>query len=358
MQLSYLIFVGVAIIISSTMTALFRIVAPHTRWIQQPKSISIDTHIQPTPVGAGLAIYLAVVAVFCVAQWSLGAWTGLEQRIILAGGTLILIGLYDDRQEMSVPYKLLFQFLAAYILLAAPGLGSKPAIPQLFNLEILNLLIAIIWLVGMINAINFLDIMDGLAAGVALIAALGFFLVFMEQGGIFTILALALAGGALGFLFYNFEPASVFMGDTGSQFLGLILSTLVIMTVPANISLPAILTPLILVSIPLFEVTFTITIRTLTGKAPWKGSKDHYPLRLFKMGFSVKQIVLSTYLVGLLLILCAFWFNQATWFVQISIGSCLSLSMIGVSIWLSKVKVPASNKPTTANSSTPISVES
>jgi UDP-GlcNAc:undecaprenyl-phosphate GlcNAc-1-phosphate transferase len=210
----------------------------------------------------------------------------------------------------------------------------------------INQIIAVLWIIGIINAINFLDIMDGLAAGTSAIAAFAFFgmAIIHKQGLSYTSLAVALSGAALGFLFFNFNPASIFMGDTGSQFLGLLLGVFALTIPSRSLSLEAIAPALIVLGIPLFEITFTSTIRTLKGKAPWKGSKDHYALRLFKLGYSVRKIVLLTYAVGFGLLLCAaaMLYSSLPWKVITFLS--LSLFALGSGVWLSRVKVPSPQK--------------
>lgn len=356
-QLYLLLFVT-ATVVSALLTPLFRWFALRTmKFVQRPRAISIETHVQPTPVGGGLAIYLGGLGALWLAQ----PWSGLEQRVMLAGAVLVIFGLLDDSRNLSLPTglgkflekflldnkalstfaKFIPQFLAAYLVLA-PGSENELVTPYLFDYEVANQVVAILWIVGIINAINFLDIMDGLAAGTSMVAAIGFFLLGKVIGHepAFVALAIVLAGGALGFLFYNFQPASIFMGDTGSQFLGLVLGVLALIAAGSATSFDGMLPPLILLGIPLFEITYTMTIRVLTGKLPWKGSKDHTPLRMFQLGFSVRQIVLSAYIAGLALILCALWLVQASMFGRLIGVILLGLVAMGIGLWLSQVKVP------------------
>ena len=338
-RVSYPLLFATAMAVSALLTPLVRKLTLRTeKFIKLPRSISIETHVLPTPTVGGVAIFLGVVSALCLTL----PWSNLEKRILLASTVLVLFGLYDDSKPLSVPSKVVGQFLAAGILLLAPGIGGQLAVPQLFNSLVVNQIMATLWIVGLINAMNFLDIMDGLAAGTSAIAAFGFFLLagFMSNGQTTAHLAIALAGGAMGFLIYNFEPASIFMGDTGSQFLGLVLATLTLHAASSSPSPAMLLPPIVLLGIPLFEITYTSTIRVWTGKAPWKGSKDHFPLRMFQMGFSVRRIVLTTYIVGFLLIPCAIWLVQVNLLGRLLILLVLALAGVGAGLWLSQVRVP------------------
>jgi len=339
MKASYPLLFATAMVVSALLTPFLRWLALRTKnFLQLPRPISVETHVHPTPAGGGLAIYLGMLG----ALWLTWPWSGIEQRIILAGAVLVLFGLLDDSRRISVPSKLVGQLLAVYFLLLAPGLGGELAVPQLFDSTLISQAIAILWILGMINAVNFLDIMDGLAAGTSAIAAFGFFLLagFISKGHTVAALAIGLAGSSVGFLIYNFEPASIFMGDTGSQFLGFVLGTLALLAASSPPSSVMILPPIVLLGVPLFEIAFTITIRIWTGKAPWKGSKDHFPLRMFRLGFSVRHIVLSAYIIGLLLIPSAICLARASTLGRLIVLLFLVLSGIGAGLWLSQVQVP------------------
>lgn len=373
-QVSYVLVFTTAMVVSALLTPLFRYFALRTlKFVQWPKPISIETHVQPIPVGGGLAIFLGVVA----ALWLTRPLSSLEQHILLAGGILVAFGLLDDSRTLSIPSrpgrflsrylldkrslstlsKFAAQFFVAFLVVLTPKFGGETLMPRISGSTVLNQAVAILWIVGVINAINFLDIMDGLAAGVSAIAAIGFFFLasFVGQGTAYAGLAIALAGSALGFLIYNFEPASIFMGDAGSQFLGFILGTLALLVASSSTSFVTVVSPIVLLGIPLFEITFTMTVRTLTGKAFWKGSKDHYPLRMFQLGFTVRQIVLASYVVGLVLLWCSIWMTQASLTGQLITLVILALIAIGAGLWLSRVEVPrpsTSTKPATLSAST------
>jgi UDP-GlcNAc:undecaprenyl-phosphate GlcNAc-1-phosphate transferase len=349
-----------AAVLSALSTPLVRLLALRMKkFVQLPRAISIDTHILPTPAAGGLAIYLGVAGSLLLAQLP----SGFEKRVLVAGAVLVFFGLLDDSRALKIPSrlggqflarflldnralstgaKLIGQLLAAGLLLVVPGPGDALAVPLLFDNLAVNQVIAFLWLVGMINAVNFLDIMDGLAAGTSAITAFGFFVLsaFISDVQPIAGLAVALVGGALGFLIYNFEPASIFMGDTGSQFLGVVLGALSLHVASLSSSLTMVPPALVLLGIPLFEVAFTSTIRIWTGKLPWKGSKDHFPLRMFQRGLSVRRIVLTSYAVAFCLIPCAIVLMQVNQWDQLLILSLLAVSGVGAGLWLSQVKVP------------------
>ncbi|MGD2159035.1 MAG: hypothetical protein PVG32_19315, partial [Anaerolineales bacterium] len=216
---------------------------------------------------------------------------------MLAGGSIIFIlGLYDDFKPLTPTTKLVGQILAASIVVF---LGRSIGF---FGLEILNILFTFIWLIGITNAINLLDNMDGLAGGVALIASgLLSVLIWQAGGEELLLFSLALAGGVLGFLVYNFPPASIFMGDSGSMFLGFMLAAMAIARVPRASNLLAVLgVPTMLFLLPILDTTLVTVTRILRGQSPVRGGKDHTSHRLIAFGLNERQAVLVLYGVALL----------------------------------------------------------
>ncbi len=307
--------------------------------VHYPRPISIDTHVDPIPYLGGVAIFVAFATTSTLFVSEVFPIT----PIILAATCLVLAGVMDDNKALNTPAKLIGQTGATIIVLVA-GSGLLE-VPHIFDNPIVNYTIAFLWMVGLINAINFLDIMDGLAGGVAAIAALGFAGVALWQDQPYlAIMATALAGGATGFLVFNFVPARIFMGDAGSQFLGFILALfpLMLLKEPGRVGSDRriVLASMVILGIPLFEMVYTTTIRVLTGKLPWKGSKDHVVLRAFAMGYSIRRIVLTTYIVGATLSLVGIFQLWAN-FLWIFATLLVILASAGlVSVWLSRVHVP------------------
>lgn len=242
---------------------------------------------EPVPYLGGLAIYLAFLVslafTFEFRQDVLG--------IVLAGTLVLLLGLIDDFGVLSPGIKLIGQFLAVFVLIKSGVRVEIAALP-----EWLCLALTVIWMLGIINAFNLLDIMDGLAAGVALICA-AYLLVVALLNGDHTIafMLTALAGSLLGFLRYNFQPATIYMGDAGALFLGLMLGALAMIgQYPASHQI-SLLAPVFILGVPVFDMLFVIYIRMLRGLPIFLGSPDHMALRLRHWGLTVPQVTILSY---------------------------------------------------------------
>lgn len=220
--------------------------------------------------------------------------------VILVGGFLMtLIGLLDDyfRDKFSYKYKFLAQFAVAGLVVSF-GIRTE-FLPG----TIADIVVSMLWIVGMSNSFNLLDNMDGLTAGVSVISALLFFVIaFVQQQVFMAFIFIAFAGSILGFLPYNFKPAKIFMGDTGSLFIGFMFGVLTLQSsyrVPGSHSLITIIMPVLILSIPLYDTLSVILIR-LRGKRPvFIGDKCHFSHRLVNLGFSEKWAVLFIYLISL-----------------------------------------------------------
>ncbi len=246
-------------------------------------------HQDHKPLMGGLAIYGALVVsllLFSPPQHlrELGA--------ILAGASLLaVVGLLDDRYNLGIRIRLVAMIVASLGLVAA-GISI-----QLFKSAWIDVPLTILWVLTVTNAANFMDNMDGLTAGFTTIAA-GFFVVIAFSQGLtlVTSLAAALAGSAVGFLIYNFNPSSIFMGDMGALVLGFILAVLGIKlkfgTQPLNVTW---MIPILVLALPLFDITLVVVTRLLEGRSPAQAGKDHTSHRLMSIGFSQRQTIFILY---------------------------------------------------------------
>lgn len=277
-------------------------------------------HSAPKPLMGGLAIYLALMAViwgnigglflFKDHALVLKIFPSLVEQIpkvvetlpslgvVLAGGTLVmLIGMIDDIRGVDFSFKLKFigQILASLILV----LGGISI--EFMSNPYINIPLTMLWVVGITNSFNLLDNMDGLSSGVAIIASIIFFIVAVTQGQFFTaLILLALAGSILGFFWYNFPSSSIFMGDTGSLFIGFMLGSLTVTSsyvVSESSSLLPVIMPVIILSVPIFDTLSVIYIRWREGRPIYRGDKNHFSHRLVDLGMTKKQAVLFIYLV-------------------------------------------------------------
>ncbi|MDO8670090.1 MAG: MraY family glycosyltransferase, partial [Dehalococcoidia bacterium] len=238
----------------------------------------------------GAAIYGAVFVAILVFsdRFNLSQFLG-----ILLGATFIsFLGFWDDSRGLRPIIKLLGQFAAACLLIAAGVQVDLVAEPWV------NYAITILWVVGITNAMNLLDNMDGLSGGIAAVAAAFFFLLAAMSGQyLVASLAMALLGACLGFLWYNFNPASIFMGDAGSLFLGFVLAALGIKLRFGNVPTITWMIPIIVLGIPIFDTTLVTISRLRRRLNPLTTpGRDHVSHRLVAMGMTRREAVLTLYL--------------------------------------------------------------
>ncbi|GAA4845599.1 MraY family glycosyltransferase [Paenibacillus vulneris] len=275
------------------LTPIMRIIALKLRIVDYPNT-ELKTHKRPIPYLGGLAIFAAVAVVLILQNDHV---TLMNQYGKILGSLIILgLGLVDDIRPVSPVTKLIVQFIAAFIV------GSSGISFSFFDNGILNLAVTILWIIGVSNAINLIDTMDGLAAGIVSICSLFFALLLQLSGDLFSsALMLALAGACLGFLIYNFQPARIYMGDTGSLLIGFLFACTVIDWTEGQEFGRQLIVPVFILGIPLFELIFVSVLRIKAGKSPLRGSQDHFALRLVKMGLSVKKTVLLAYAGAIIL---------------------------------------------------------
>ena len=285
-------------------TPLTKRLALHLDIVDRPNQRKI--HREPIPLLGGLAIYLAfvlAVLLFTPADYL------LEFGAVVAGSLwLALVGYYDDRYGMQPLTKFSAQIIAGAVLILA-GIQIR-----LFNLPLLDYALTIFWVVGITNAANLMDNMDGLLAGIATIAAGAFFVLAATQELILVAsLSAALCGATLGFLRYNFNPASTFMGDTGSLVLGFILAVIgVKLDFRAQVPQVTWIIPLLVLAIPIFDTTLVTVTRLREGRSPFQGGKDHTSHRIASMGFSHRRTVVILYGIAVILGGLAFILSQAS----------------------------------------------
>mgnify|MGYP001041360005 FL=1 len=316
---TYVLILTSALILAVGATPLVQRLARRTGMVDKPSARKV--HSVPTPLLGGLAIYLAVI----VALVLLGDRFYVNQVAgIFLGATLMsFLGLWDDRRGLSPWIKLGGQFVAAGIVtLTDVRIG-------LFPWDVLNIAATLIWVVGITNAMNLLDNMDGLSGGIAAIAAL-FFLLFALMSGQYLVgaLAAALVGACLGFLFYNLNPASIFMGDTGSLFLGFTLASLAIkLRFPDNSPFVTWMVPVMVLAVPIFDTSLVIISRLRRGLNPLTTpGKDHLSHRLASVTHSTREAVLLCYIVGFLAGIVATFITEATILEGYAVGIVIAVA--------------------------------
>jgi UDP-GlcNAc:undecaprenyl-phosphate GlcNAc-1-phosphate transferase len=262
-------------------------------------------HGKPIPRLGGIAIVIAFYAplvALLLFQTEVGQlFLAERQRVIglFVGGLVIaLLGLYDDLRGANAWKKFLVQFAVAGLLYALGFRIDSIANPlgEPLVLGWVSLPLTVFWIVGVINALNLIDGLDGLAGGVALVAVATTFLVSLQRGHpLMMLFSSALAGAIIGFLFYNFNPASIFMGDTGSMFLGFALSATAIQTNQKATTAVAVLIPAIALGLPIMDTLLAIGRRAWRGRPLFQADKEHIHHRLIAAGLTQRQAVLVLY---------------------------------------------------------------
>ena len=293
-----------AFILAVSATPVLRWLAPKLGVVDQPSARKV--HTRPMPLMGGVAIYLAFMAALFLAG---DRFYVRQVAGILLGATLCsLMGFIDDRRGLSAAVKLMGQAVAGGILVLS---GVQV---QLFAVQAANIALTLFWVVGITNAMNLLDNMDGLSGGVAAVAA-AFLLLLAALSGQYLVGALAagLLGACIGFLVYNINPASIFMGDTGSLFIGLILAALGIkVRFPSNVTFVTWMIPVMVLGVPIFDTTLVFFSRIRRHLNPLTTpGKDHLSHRLVRLGLSPREAVLVIYLIGCGFGLLATFLTQA-----------------------------------------------
>jgi UDP-GlcNAc:undecaprenyl-phosphate/decaprenyl-phosphate GlcNAc-1-phosphate transferase len=323
----YLLVFAVTAGVTFMATPLVRRLSLHLGWIDRPSDRKV--HPKPTPTAGGLAIYLGIVVGLAVARFvpflkELYATSSELDAAAIGATMIVIVGVIDDTRGVSALGKLTGQILVAAVLVL---LGVQllwfyfPGQGVLSLSQDLAVPLTIAWLVLMMNAVNLIDGLDGLAAGIVAIAAAAFFAYMVRSPGgeldasTAALLSSIAVGAALGFLPWNFHPARVFMGDSGSLLLGLVLGVATVSGVGRNVQGPSggdlavvaipILVPLLVLAVPLVDVALAIARRLRRGTGIGHADKEHIHHRLLEIGHSHRQAVLLMYAWSALVSACA-----------------------------------------------------
>ncbi len=314
----YLITFGGALLLALLLTPVARRIALWMGAVDMPHDRKV--HESPTPSLGGLAILAAVVFSILAAKLLVRAVPALARPegmsdalsslqllgIILASTFMAMVGAVDDMRHLSPWMKLVGQVMAALILVSFGVEISTVALPRgnvidLTASPLLSILLTVVWMVAFANIINLLDGLDGLAAGVSAITAAAFFFYGSRIGADSNtlqamVVSAAVGGACLGFLRYNFNPASVFMGDSGAMFLGFILGAVSIQGILKRTAVATLFTPIIILAVPIADTGLAILRRARKGKPFHYADKEHIHHRLLYIGHSQRQAVLIIYL--------------------------------------------------------------
>jgi len=320
-----------SVLLSVGLTFLIQKLAHRYGFVAKPKSDR--WHKKTTAMMGGTAIFLTTVLVYVFAL----PYTK-ESLVIMAGSAILfLVGLIDDLLHIKPYQKLIGQFIGVAIVV-----GFGLVLPWTDS-EILNIGITAFWLVGITNAINLLDNMDGLAAGISAIAALSLAIGFGASGQTNELLLISVFVGALvGFLVFNFNPASIFMGDCGSMFVGFFLSSSVLLTQVGGRSrsvVSVLAVPALILIVPIFDTTFVTVLRKIWGRKASEGGRDHTSHRLVALGLSERNAVLMLYGLALAAGALSLLVSQLETTQSLALIAAFTLTLTIVGVYLSKVKV-------------------
>ena len=263
--------------------------------LDKPEKRKVHTHVMPRL--GGLAIYCGfIIAILCTVH------INKDVLGIITGGTfIVLLGVLDDKYSLPAKVKLLGQIVAALILCAFDIKIEWLNNPWggYFYLDLFSVPFTVFWVISFTNVVNLIDGLDGLAAGVSGIASITVILVAVQQGFYsVAVITAALAGGIIGFIRYNFNPASIFMGDTGSMFIGYMLAAISIFGAVKSAATIALIVPAVALGLPIMDTAFAIFRRYPNGRPIFQPDKGHLHHRLLAMGMSQRQAVMLMYAIS------------------------------------------------------------
>ena len=335
----YLGIFAASVLFSFILTRYVRNAATARGWVAVP---ALDRHLHSTPLPrlGGVAIFLAflvsVGVALLVSWWNPSLSFGFSSKtlvtILLPGFLIFLLGVYDDIRTVGPYYKFTVQAVAGAMLFAG-GLRILD-LPVLFGYRHLSwffaLPLTILWVIAITNAFNLIDGLDGLAAGSALFSTLVLFVVaLLNQTHLVALLSLALAGAVLGFLRYNFNPATIFLGDCGSLFIGFMLSALALQGAQKAPTIIAVAIPVVSFGLPILETALSVVRRFISGRPVFTADREHIHHKLLQRGLSHRQVVIVLYAVSAM-------FALLSLFLLLPTGSTLGLvlAVLGTGIWL------------------------
>ena len=254
---------------------------------------SLKCHKDPIPYMGGFAIYVAFLITLALTF----DFRKEVLSLLLGGSIVLIIGIIDDLKSLSPGLKLIGQCLAVIALMKS-GIRIKLTFFPIW----ISVPLTFLWLLGITNAFNIIDIMDGLSGGVAFIACIYLYLVASINGRtMIAIMTLSLGGSILGFLRWNISPALIYLGDTGSLFIGFMVGALAMIGSYTDKNSVAYLAPILILGVPIFDTVFVSYIRFRRGQSIFLGSNDHFAIRLRHLAMSPLQVVLLSYLIALFL---------------------------------------------------------
>lgn len=336
---TYLLIFVVALVSSLLFTPLVRRACERFGWFDEPKDLR-RVHRAAIPRLGGVVIFLSLAMALSAlllinnqVTESLRAEASRLLVVLIPAVLVFTIGAFDDLRELSPHLKLFGQIAAAALFYALGGRIEWLSVPLLGYVHLpvaIGIILTVVWVVAITNAFNLIDGVDGLASGAALFAACVMIVVSFVSGHPFvTVTALALAGSLIGFLRYNFYPASIFLGDSGSLLLGFLLATLAVQGIQKASMAVAVGIPLLAFGVPVLDTSLALLRRFLSKRPLFQGDREHIHHKLLALGWSQRRVALVLYAV------CALFGLQAMLFTQVgTVGRItgLWLFIVGVAI--------------------------
>ena len=330
-----------SLIIAATSTPLFRNLAVKRKILDTPNS---ERKIQRTavPYLGGFGIALAVVATTLIAITISDASTEnylLALSVLAPAMALGLIGFIDDKKHLTPLSRFIAQTFAgiftALVLILTNTVGNPT------SYLVLDVLLTIVWVVGICNAINFFDNMDGAAGGISALAGFGFAVIGLQNDQYFVAaFGLVLSGACIGYLFWNWNPAKIYMGDAGALFIGIILAALAVRVDPVSVNgATAFFVPICVLALPILDTTTVVIDRLRRGVSPFEGGLDHLSHRLRRKGLSVRQSVSALCLLESISISIGFFINMrgSTYDTKLAILE----TILGITLLIWFLRIPA-----------------
>ena len=304
---SVLLALGLAAVVAFAATPLVKALSVKVGAVDVPKDAR-RMHDHPIPRMGGLAIFFGFLA-------SMLLFVPLDtekQGMLLGAVIIVVLGMLDDKYALPAKPKFLVQIVAALIAVMAGNRIEVLSNPNIFSpnpvwiLGWLSYPVTVIWIVAITNAVNLIDGLDGLACGVSTISSATMLVIALLVSELdVAVMMAALAGACIGFLPYNFNPAKIFMGDTGSTFLGFIMATVSVEGMFKQYTIISFVVPFLMLGLPIFDVCFAVVRRVSHGQSPMTPDRGHVHHRLIDMGFSQKQAVGVLYVISAILGLSA-----------------------------------------------------
>ena len=298
---------GVALIVALILTPVVKSLAQKVGAMDVPKD-SRRMHDHPIPRMGGLAIFFG----FIVSTLFFVEMTPQIRGMLLGAVIIVVLGIFDDIYALKASFKFVIQIIAALVAVMSGNIIDTISNPNVFSANLywdlgwLAYPVTVIWIVAITNAVNLIDGLDGLACGVSTISSMTLLVIAMSVGEIpIALMVAALCGGCLGFLPYNLNPAKIFMGDTGSTFLGFVLAVISVQGLFKLYTIISFVVPFLMLGLPIFDTCFAFIRRIAHGQSPMHADRSHVHHRLIDMGFSQKQAVAMLYVISAILGLSA-----------------------------------------------------